>query len=97
MLCSLDCLECACNLAVRGSEKAGDLLGQRLVGGEPGELALPQIEIAPGQAISVGGGVVAGVTCVVVVRGHARTIAASGDKRAFRMRKALLVALRHRR
>jgi hypothetical protein len=93
MLCSLDCLECACNLAVRGSEKAGDLLGQRLIGGEPGELALPQIEITPGQAISV----VAGVTCVVVVGGHARTIAASGDKRAFRMRKALLVALRHRR
>jgi hypothetical protein len=94
MLCSLGRLEGAGNLAVRGSEQTGDLLGQRLVGGEPGELALPEVEITPGQTISLSGGVAGGV---VVVRGHARTIAASGDKRAFRMRKALLVALRHRR
>jgi polyhydroxyalkanoate synthesis repressor PhaR len=79
MLCSLDRLECTCNLAVRGSEKSRDLLGQRLVGGEPGELALPKVEIAPGKPISVTGS----IACVVVVRGHAPTIAHHGTNAPF--------------
>jgi hypothetical protein len=41
-------------LGVRGSEKAGNLFGQRLVGGKPGELALPQIEVAPCQSVEIG-------------------------------------------
>ncbi len=61
-MCSLDRLHCACNLGVRGSEKPGDLLGQRLVGGEPGELALPEIEIAPGKLVEI--------ACIVVFGGH---------------------------
>jgi hypothetical protein len=56
-------LQDTCNLAVRGSEKASDLLGQRLVGRQPGELALPQVEIAPGKSIEV--------ACIVVFGGHA--------------------------
>jgi hypothetical protein len=50
------------NLAVRGSEESGDLLGQRLVGGEPGELVLPEIEIAPGKLVEI--------ACIVVFGGH---------------------------
>ena len=61
-MCSLGRLQGAGNLGVRGSEEAGDLLGQRLVGGEPGELALPEVEIAPCQPIEIGR--------VVVVGGH---------------------------
>ena len=92
-MCSLDRLQCACNLGVRGSEQAGDLLGQRLVGGEPVELALPEIEIAPGKHGEI--------ACVVVGRGHGSTIAhqsgrSLGEHR-FRTRKPLLVALRYRR
>ena len=66
-MCSLGCLQRAGNLGVRGSEKAGDLLGQRLVGGEPGKLALPEVEIAPGKLVEI--------ACIVVFGGHARTIA----------------------
>lgn len=66
-MCSLGRLHRSCNLRVRGSEKAGDLFGQRLVGGEPGELALPEVEIAPGQSIEIAG--------VIVFGGHAVTIA----------------------
>ena len=61
-MCSLGRLHCAGNLGVRGSEKAGNLLGQRLVGGEPGELALPEVEIAPGKLVEI--------ACVVVFGGH---------------------------
>ncbi|MBN9487158.1 MAG: hypothetical protein J0H44_08040 [Alphaproteobacteria bacterium] len=39
------------NLCVRGREQAGDLLGQRRIGRQPGKLALPQIEVTPGQAV----------------------------------------------
>jgi len=60
-------LQGAGDLCVRGSEKARDLFGQRLVGGEPGELALPEIEIASGKLVEI--------ARVVVVGGHARTIA----------------------
>ncbi len=56
------------NLGVRGREQARDLLGQGLVGGEAGELALPKVEVAAGQFVEVGG-------LVVVFRGHAPTIA----------------------
>ena len=66
-MCSLGRLQGAGNLGVRGSEKAGDLLGQRLVGGEPGELALPEVEIAPGKLVEI--------ACIVVFGGHPRTIA----------------------
>ena len=61
-MCSLGRLQGAGNLGVRGSEKAGDLLGQRLVGGEPGELALPEVEIAPGKLVKI--------ACIVVFGGH---------------------------
>jgi len=67
-VCSLDCLHRRRNLGVRGREEASDLLGERLIGGEPGELALPKIEIAPGQLVEVG-------RLFVVFRGHAFTIA----------------------
>ena len=61
-MCSLGRLQCAGNLGVRGSEKAGDLLGQRLVGGEPGKLVLPEVEIAPGKLVEI--------ACIVVFGGH---------------------------
>lgn len=64
-MCSLGRLQRRCNLRVRGSEKAGDLFGQRLVGREPGELALPEVEIAPSQSIEIAGR-------FVVFGGHAR-------------------------
>ena len=66
MRCSLGCLQGARDLGVRGSEKARDLLGQRLVGGQPGELALPQVEIASGKLVEI--------ACIVVLGGHAPTI-----------------------
>ena len=62
MMCSLGRLQSAGNLGVRGSEQAGDLLGQRLIGGEPGELALPEVEIAPGKLVEI--------ACIVVFGGH---------------------------
>jgi hypothetical protein len=55
-------LQGAGNLGVCGSEEPCDLLGQRLVGGEPGELALPEVEIAPGKLIEI--------ACIVVFGGH---------------------------
>lgn len=61
-MCSLGRLQSAGNLGVRGSEEARDLLGQRLVGGESGELALPEIEIAPGKLVEI--------ACIVVFGGH---------------------------
>ncbi|MBM3647910.1 MAG: hypothetical protein FJX11_08980 [Alphaproteobacteria bacterium] len=63
------------DLAVRGSKKTGDLLGQRLVAGEPGELALPEVEIAPGQLVEV--------VAVVVVGGHGCTIADRQENASF--------------
>ena len=61
-MCSLGRLQGAGNLGVRGSEEAGDLLGQRLVGGEPGELALPEVEIAAREPVKIAN--------VVLFRGH---------------------------
>jgi hypothetical protein len=75
MVCSLSRLYGRRNLGVRGREQTGDLLGQRLVGAEPGELALPEIEIAPGQAVEIGR--------IVVFGGHARTITHRGVNAAF--------------
>ncbi len=56
------------NLGVRGREQARDLLGQCLVGGKAGKLALPKVEIAPGQPVEVG-------RLFGIFRGHAFTIA----------------------
>ena len=61
-------LYCRRNLGVRGSKKTDDLFGQRRIGGKAGKLALPKIEITPGQPVEVGGR-------VVVFGGHRRTIA----------------------
>jgi hypothetical protein len=61
-MCSLNRLHCASNLGVRGSEQAGNLLGQRLIGGEPGKLVLPEVEIAPGKLVEI--------ACIVVFGGH---------------------------
>lgn len=74
-MCSLSRLYRRCNLGVRGREQAGDLFGQRLVGAEPGELALPEVQISPGQAVEIGR--------IVVFGGHARTIAHRGRNAAF--------------
>lgn len=62
MMSSLSRLQCTRNLGVRGRKKASDLLGECLVRREPGQLTLPQVEIAPGQSIEV--------ACVVVFGGH---------------------------
>jgi hypothetical protein len=80
------------NLRIRGCEQAGHLLAEPGIGGQTGELALPKIEIAPGQSIEIGG-------LVVVFRSHACTIAQPGEigtSAALRSRKARLVALRYR-
>ena len=53
-MCSLDGLHGRRNLGVRGREQSSDLIGQRLVGGKPGELALPKVEISPGQPVEIG-------------------------------------------
>ncbi len=71
------------NLGVRGREEARDLLGQGLVGGEAGELALPEVEIAPGQPVEIG-------RLFVVFRGHAATIAYRGADAAFAGAKPFL-------
>ena len=63
MLSTLSHLEDRCDLRVRSRKQARDLLGQALVGGEAGQLALPQVEIALGQPIDVGR--------IVIVRSHA--------------------------
>jgi len=82
MTCSLSHLDRRGDLRVRGSEETGDLFGQSLVGGEPGELALPEVEIAPGQAIEIGR--------VVVFRGHSGTIAHRRRNAAFALAKRAL-------
>jgi hypothetical protein len=61
-------LYCRRNLRVRGSKKPDDLFGQRRISGKAGQLALPKVEIAPGQAIEFG-------SRVVRFRGHGWTIA----------------------
>ena len=74
-MCSLGRLHRRRNLGVRGSEQAGDLFGQPVIGGKAGELALPEVEITPGQAVEIG--------WIVVFGGHARTIADRGWNAAF--------------
>jgi len=59
------------HLRVRGREQAGDLLGQGLVGGKAGKLALPQIEIAARQPVELAGA----CGSVAFFRGHEGTIA----------------------
>ena len=68
---SLGSLYCRRNLRVRGREQPHDLLGQRLVAGETGKLALPQVEITPGQPVEIAP---CARSLVVVLSGHARTI-----------------------
>jgi hypothetical protein len=65
-------LYCRRNLSVRGSEEADDLLGQRLVAGQPGELVLPKVEVASGQPVEIPVG--AGLGIIAVAR-HGATIA----------------------
>jgi hypothetical protein len=50
---TLGSLYCRRNLRVRGSEQPGDLLGQRPIRGKTRQLALPQIEIAPGKLVEI--------------------------------------------
>lgn len=75
-MCSLDGLHRRRNLGVRGGEQSSDLIGQCLVGGKPGKLALPKVEIAPGQPVEIGTGIGASIDRgFIVFRGHASTIA----------------------
>ena len=59
---SLGGLQDGCDLCVRSRKKAGDLLGQGLVAGNARQLALPEIEIAPGKLVEI--------ACIVVFGGH---------------------------
>jgi len=80
------------DLRIRDREQPGHLLAESGIGRQAGELALPQVEIAAGQSVEIGG-------LVVVFRSHGGTIAQPARIRAparFRSRKAHLVALRHR-
>ncbi len=86
-------LYCRRNLGIRGREQTHDLLGQGLVGREAGELALPQIEIAPCQTVEIA--VRTGLRDIVFGR-HDPTIT-HGGQNGLRTRKGLLVALRYRR
>ncbi len=80
MRCSLDRLYRRRDMSVRRGEQAGDLLGHRLVGGQSGELALPEVEITPGQFVEIGARIGG---CVVVFGGHALTIADHDANAAF--------------
>ena len=62
MRCSLNRLHCRRDLGIRSREQAGNLFGHRLVGGQPGELVLPEVEIAPGKLVEI--------ACIVVFGGH---------------------------
>ena len=59
---SLGDLQDGCDLCVRSREKAGNLLGQGLVGRHAGELVLPQVEITARQPVELG--------AVILFRGH---------------------------
>ena len=72
-MCSLGHLQNRGDLRIRRREETRNLFAQGLVGRKPGELALPKVEIAPGQPIEV--------RRVIVFRGHARTIAHSSVAR----------------
>jgi len=62
MTCSLGRLHGCRDLRIRSGEKAGNLFSQRLVGREPGQLVLPEVEVTPCQSIDI--------ARVVVFRGH---------------------------
>ena len=64
MLATLGSLYCRRNLGIRGREQPGYLLGQCLIRGKAGKLALPKIEIPPGQPVEG----------IVVSGSHAPTI-----------------------
>jgi hypothetical protein len=53
-------------LGVRGREKASNLLGECLIRSKPGKLALPKVEIAPGESVKFAGEFAG----VVVFGGH---------------------------
>jgi hypothetical protein len=59
-----------CDLRVRSSKKTRNLIGQRLVGSQPGKLVLPEVEIAPGKPIEI---------TRVVFGGHVPSIAHRHD------------------
>jgi hypothetical protein len=80
-------LYCRRNLGIRGRKKPGDLLGEDLVGREPGELALPEIEIAPRQCVEIARAAASGV---VVSGDHAGTIDHRGHQGVFAGAKAAL-------
>ena len=86
---TLGSLYCRRNLRVRCSEKTGDLLGQRLVGGKTGQLALPQVEVAPGHSVEIARG---SARRFVGFGGHAVHYKPSTRERAFADAK---VALSH--
>jgi hypothetical protein len=71
MLSSLSGLQCACDLSVRGRKKASNLLGECLIRGKPGKLALPKVEIAPGESIKLAGKLAGNLAGVVVFGDHA--------------------------
>jgi hypothetical protein len=75
-------------LRVRGCEETGDLLGQGLVGRQPGQLALPKIEITACQPVELG--------AIVLFRDHENTIAHRPAAASFAI-AARLVAVRYRR
>ena len=58
------------NLGIRGREETGDLFGERLVGRQSRQLALPKVEVAPRQPVEFG-------RRIVVFRCHIRTISRS--------------------
>jgi hypothetical protein len=74
-------------LRIRGCEETGNLLGQGLVGSQPGQLALPKIEITARQPVELG--------AIVLFRGHENTIAHRPAIASFAI-AAQLVALRYR-
>ncbi|MBS0221596.1 MAG: hypothetical protein JSR91_12730 [Proteobacteria bacterium] len=77
------------NLRIRGRKQAGDLLRQCRIGRQTGELALPQIEVSPGQLVEF-------TRQVVLLGAHAATITHCRSG-ASSQPPSLLVALRHRR
>ena len=48
---TLGSLYCIRNLGIRGREQPGYLLAECQIRGQAGKLALPQIEVAPGQPV----------------------------------------------
>jgi len=80
-------LYCRRNLGIRDRKKPGDLLGKGLVGGEPGELALPEIEIASRQGVEIARAAARGV---VVSGDHAGTIDHRAHQGVFAGAKAAL-------